>query len=138
MLKMRTRKAFTLLELTVAIVVLGILAALAVPTFIGVINGARNASAQSSAMTAAQDAVDLAAQQGVSPSSSYIYQAAAEVPSGAVSAESVSSGAAAGTGGIVRYNVTTSGGNHVGVCVTLPSAINAAPVFANYSGTGGC
>ena len=49
MLKIRTRKAFTLLELTVAIVVLGILAALAVPTFSSVITAASNKTAIASA-----------------------------------------------------------------------------------------
>ena len=131
-------RGFTLLELTVAIVVLGILAALAVPTFVGVINGARQAAAKQSALAAAQDAIDQAAQQGSSVTTAFIYTAANEVASGAVSAESVPSSVATGGGGVVRYNVTTSGSNYVGICVVMPSAINAAPVFANYSGSGGC
>jgi prepilin-type N-terminal cleavage/methylation domain-containing protein len=71
MLKLRSRKAFTLLELVVALVVLGILAALAVPTYLSVITSAKSAVADSNALSVATDAVAIAAiaQSGASAGS---------------------------------------------------------------------
>jgi len=59
-MKIRTRKAFTLLELIVVVVVLGILALIAVPSFAGVINGTRGSVAENTAKTIARDANALA------------------------------------------------------------------------------
>jgi type IV pilus assembly protein PilA len=57
----RTRKAFTLLELIVVVVVLGILALVAVPSFTGVINNSRGSVAENTAASIARDANALAA-----------------------------------------------------------------------------
>jgi type IV pilus assembly protein PilA len=56
----RARRSFTLLELVVALVVLGILAALAVPTYASVINTAKSSVATSNALSLASDAVSIA------------------------------------------------------------------------------
>lgn len=57
----RTRKAFTLLELIVVVIVLGILALVAVPAFTGVINNSTGSVAENTAKAIARDANALAA-----------------------------------------------------------------------------
>ena len=57
----RSKKAFTLLELIVVLVILGILAALAIPTFANVQQGAASRVASSTAKSIARDANAIAA-----------------------------------------------------------------------------
>lgn len=57
----RMRKAFTLLELIVVVVVLGILALVAVPAFSGVIENSTGSVAENTAKAIARDANALAA-----------------------------------------------------------------------------
>jgi prepilin-type N-terminal cleavage/methylation domain-containing protein len=61
MLKIRSRKAFTLLELVVVLVVLAILAAIAIPTYAAVIQDAKNQVAIAGATSVGTDAVALGA-----------------------------------------------------------------------------
>ena len=123
-MKMRSRKAFTLLELTVAIVVLGILAALAIPTFASVITGARTNVAVSSAMSVSRDAVAIAAQSNTAVASANLTTAALEATGVSVS----SNIGAAGSGGTAKFAVVTAGGTSVNVCVTEPTAVNGTPI----------
>ena len=57
----RTRKAFTMLELIVVIVILGILALIAIPTFAQVIEKTRLSSLQRTGESLGREAVALAA-----------------------------------------------------------------------------
>ena len=72
------KKAFTLLELIVVIVILGILAALAIPSFSNVKNKAAEKTAISSAEGIVRDARALAAFDGAALADSYVDQAGAE------------------------------------------------------------
>ena len=62
----RSKKAFTLLELIVVLVILGILAALAIPTFANVQQGAALRVASSTAKAIARDANAISAAAGAS------------------------------------------------------------------------
>ena len=57
----RSRKAFTLLELIVVIVILGILAALAIPTFASVIKKSKISTAVAAAESVGRNAIAIAA-----------------------------------------------------------------------------
>ena len=59
-----TRKAFTLLELIVVVVVLGIVALVAVPTFSAIINASASSVAEQSAGSVARSANAIAALKG--------------------------------------------------------------------------
>ena len=75
------KRGFSLLELVVAIVVLGILAALAIPTYSTYIANSKNATAAATLSSVASDAIALASQNGrSSPNSSDITTAMGEVP----------------------------------------------------------
>jgi prepilin-type N-terminal cleavage/methylation domain-containing protein len=61
------KRGFTLLELVVALVVLGILAALAIPTYLTVIDNAKVGVANSVALSVTDDAIAIAAEAGTYP-----------------------------------------------------------------------
>ena len=88
------RKGFTLLELIVVIVVMGILAAIAIPTFAGVISRANTASANTTAQAFVSEAKAIYSQDnagaiGVNTASLEAASAdvAAAVPDAALGAE---------------------------------------------------
>ena len=121
----RTRKAFTLLELVVAIVVLGILAALAVPAFTTVINNSKKSTATESALSISRDAVAIAATNGSAPTSADINSAISETSGTPVAVVSGSNlGEISGNAQAVKYTVT---GFSTPVCVTMPSVVNGTP-----------
>jgi type IV pilus assembly protein PilA len=78
----RSAKGMTLLELIVVIVILGVLAAIAIPTFLAVIQNSKNGTATETANTLSHDATALAAfdQKGAASTSAdgntYVYKAA--------------------------------------------------------------
>jgi len=123
----RTRKAFTLLELVVAIVVLGILAALAVPAFTQVITNSKKSTATESALSISRDAVAIAATSGGPASSADVNTAITESTNTPVS---VSSNLTTVTGqpNVVKYSVV-NGSSSTTVCVTIPAIINATPTY---------
>jgi prepilin-type N-terminal cleavage/methylation domain-containing protein len=117
----KSKKAFTLLELIVVLVVLGILAALAIPSFAKVQKNAAATVASSTAKSIARDANALGAQNQGSTAGTTINAnldtAFAEVtaPSNAVISDPASSGS---------MTVTVTGGGEAQVCtVSITSGL---------------
>jgi prepilin-type N-terminal cleavage/methylation domain-containing protein len=133
----RTKRGFTLLELVVALVVLGILAALAVPTYLTVIGNAKSAVATSDALSVATDAVAIA-----SGTDNYATEAnfhtAANVESSNVTLATPSDGynnAGPGASNISTITLAVTLGSGVyDVVVSWPDAVNAAPYISSVSG----
>jgi prepilin-type N-terminal cleavage/methylation domain-containing protein len=111
----------TLLELIVVIVILGILAAIAIPTFQSIITKSHNAAVEQTASAIDHDALALAAFTNSSISSSNVQTAVGELHGYSWVAGPGDSGLGAGTvepsaGKLGSYNVTDSAG--VTVCYT--------------------
>jgi prepilin-type N-terminal cleavage/methylation domain-containing protein len=121
----RTRKAFTLLELVVAVVILAIISAVALPTFLSLITGNAASSAASSTKVAAGDAFANASGSGIGVTTANIYSAYSD---GAASATSIPSTMTAGSGGVVKYTVTVNGTTY-GNCETYSATPGIAPTF---------
>ena len=107
----RTKKAFTLLELIVVVVVLGILAALAIPSFNTVKQRSADKVAFNSASSIFRNAETLAAFDGVAVDDTHIESAAAEISTGTWA------------GGSNKIEISSGGKTGTAyVCVTGPSA----------------
>ena len=109
----RARKAFTLLELIVVVVVLGILALIAVPTFRSVIDSSAQSVAEQSAGTIARNANAIAAFDGGTTTITHLTTAQNEY---------TGSGVGFTAFGITAYNVVVTSGGSTGVaCVSIAS-----------------
>lgn len=128
----RVRRGFTLLEITFAMIVMGILAALALPSLVTYVIGAQAHSDGVAALGIAKDAITIASTDSVGittanalaidPSTghgNYLGRAAAEVstPGGAV--------VTAVPGQPTEWYVTI--GSHPAVCVDIPPVMVANP-----------
>jgi len=125
-MKNRTNKAFTLLELVVAVVILAIISAVALPTFLSLISSSASSSAASSAKNAANEAFDAAQGSGVGVTTANIYSAYTD---NGASATSIPSTMTAGGGGVVKYTVSINGTTYNN-CVTF-SATPGTPYTFN-------
>jgi prepilin-type N-terminal cleavage/methylation domain-containing protein len=128
----KNHKAFTLLELVVALVVLGILAALAVPTYLTVIGNAKSAVATSDALSVATDAVAIASGSDSVAVESNFYTAA-NVESSNVALASSPDYTTGGGASSITLAVTLGSGVY-DVVVTWPDSVNAAPYVTSVSG----
>jgi type IV pilus assembly protein PilA len=127
----KNRRAFTLLELVVALVVLGILAALAVPTYTSVINTAKSSVATSNALSLASDAIAIAATSDTVATEAQFTTAVGE-DNGAVSLASPDNYSTDGT----TSSITLASGSY-DVVVSWPDSVNGAPYVASVSGGSG-
>lgn len=116
----RSRKGFTLLELIVVLVVLGLLAAIAIPTYAAVIAKAEKKGAVESAKSAGRDIQALSAFDRVSQrNSAFVTTADTESQASIVEASDFST-----TGNV---NVTL---NSQTVCLTLQTTYSANPTVS--------
>jgi type IV pilus assembly protein PilE len=124
------KKGFTLLELVVALVVLGILAALSIPTYESVINSARTDVASASAISAAQDAVAIAAlNDGYANESTFTTKVFTADADNGVS-EVPGSYSTNGTTSTITLAVD-NGGSIEDVTVSWPDQVNGAPTVTS-------
>ena len=120
----RSRKAFTLLELMVAFIIMAILSAVAVPSLIGVVNGDQQTGNNASAIAIASAASDIAFAGG-STAAVTLTQVEAQTPA----ADSVVTGTLPGD---VLFTIGTSTAT---VCVALPAAGATPTLVGTPAGT---
>lgn len=118
------KRAFTLLELVVALVVLGILAALAIPTYQSVITSTKTGVANSTALSAASDAVAIGAVSDSPATAGTVGTALGETSGVSLSSPPVDSNGVL----TIQYTVTV-GGTSIPVCVAIPDTVNAGPTI---------
>jgi len=125
------RKAFTLLELIVVVVVLGILAALAIPSFSTVKQSAADKIAIQSAESVVRNAKALAAFDGAALSDTYVDQAGSEIGVKYNSSTNTVTVTSSGLTGTAAINATT-GAITLGSSSSTPSG----PVTVNATAFG--
>ncbi len=112
-MKATSKRGFTLLELIVVIVVAGILAGIAIPSFNAVKSKAAESSVISSAESIVRNARALAAFDNASLSDAYVDQAGAETSNYSSTGNTVSRNSATATIDPVTGAVTISGGQSI-------------------------
>ena len=122
----RTRRGFTLLELVVALVVLSILAALAIPTYLTVIDNAKVATASAVALSVSDDAVAIASGTNSVVSEGNITTAIGETHGVSLAPTNGHTDTAGVT--TVNYIVTAAAfPSGLQVCVSMADVVHAAP-----------
>lgn len=159
---------FTLIELMVVLLIMGILMAIAIPTFLGVVGGANNTSAQSNLTNALTESTALyqSSNQSFPPGASFAtYQSSAPEFTWATTAvttgnnisidpstdgqaiiladeSKAADGSASGTCWFVMYSPneppSTAFGTSGGVATTMDSSLTAGTWYAKAAPSSGC
>lgn len=104
----RKRKGLTLLELLVVIVILAVISAIAIPTFLSVINQSKVRTAEVTAAAIQHDAWDIATANGQSAPTAQDYsQAVAETDTTAAGTGVLAAGSGVNLGGKLAFTLTT-------------------------------
>ena len=121
---MRSQKAFTLIEMIVAIILLGMLALMTIGAYTAVVSATKQASGNNSALSTARDAVAIAATQGRPPTNADINVAVTEVANVTVVS---AMGTLASPNDVYGVKFLVTGSPNQTVCIAMPAATDGSP-----------